>query len=180
LIGGLLALITVLGIGSGFTRRLDSLPLRFRLAVSVVSGVAIADLSVMLLLAFGGGARELKVFAAASVLIGSVELVRSRRYLDRTWPLKVTHPDRWFTAIIIAVSALNLLIAVAPSTKIDELHYHMLLPKRVLEDNGLYLYRNPYESAIFPQMAYQLGCAQFKRPGFPSLETCLVGEWAPF
>ena len=43
----------------------------------------------------------------------------------------------------------------------------MLIPKRVIEDNGLHLYRLPYEAAIFPQTAYQLGLAVEHAAGFP-------------
>lgn len=43
----------------------------------------------------------------------------------------------------------------------------MLLPKRVMEDNGLHFYHQPYELAIFPQMAYQLGLSIVHAVGFP-------------
>jgi hypothetical protein len=56
LVGGLLGLIAAAGIGSGFTRLLGPIPGRWRLPTSLVSGVAIIDLWVMLVLFFGGGA----------------------------------------------------------------------------------------------------------------------------
>jgi hypothetical protein len=121
----------------------------------------------MLILAFGGGVRALRYFALTSVVVGCIEMFRSREYLTGSWSLTVTHPNRWFTAVIIAALALNFVIAIAPSTKLDELRYHMLVPKRVLEDDGLQLYRQPIESAIFPQMTYQLGLSAADAAGFP-------------
>jgi hypothetical protein len=50
--------------------------------------------------------------------------------------------------------------------EINELHYHMLVPKRVLEDGGLHLYREPWVAAI-PQMAFQLGLSAVSAAGFP-------------
>jgi hypothetical protein len=54
------------------------------------------------------------------------------------------------------VLAVLVLISLAPSTKIDELYYHMLTGRRVLEDHGLRVYQFPSEQAIVPQMGYQI------------------------
>ena len=72
-------------------------------------------------------------------------------------------------AIVIAAvaAALNLLAAVVPSSKIDELYYHMLLPARVVADHGLTIYRTPIESAVLPQMAYAFFAAPLHVLGYP-------------
>lgn len=72
-------------------------------------------------------------------------------------------------AIVIAVAAagLNLLAAVVPSNKIDELYYHMLLPARVVADHGLMIYRAPIEAAVLPQMAYPFFAAPLHALGYP-------------
>ncbi len=168
LAGGLLGLIAALGIGAGFTRMLGHIPRRWRLAASLVSGVAIIDWAVMLVLFLGGSVTAVKIVGVGAAVLGSILLVVSWNHLSFVPALKILrNSDRWFVAIVVAACTINLFIALAPSTKIDELHYHMLIPKRVMEDDGLYLYRLPYEAAIFPQTAYQLGLTAEHAAGFP-------------
>ena len=168
LAGGLLGLLAALGIGSGFTRMLGSIPRRWRLATSLVSGVAIIDWAVMLALFLGGGVTAVKIVGVGAAILGTILLVVSRNHLSFFPGLKILrNANRWFVAIIVVACTINFFIALAPSTKIDELHYHMLIPKRIMEDNGLHLYQLPYEAAIFPQTAYQLGLATEHAAGFP-------------
>ena len=54
---------------------------------------------------------------------------------------------------------LNLLLSVAPSTKLDELTYHLLLPTRVVVDGGLNFYLHPWPSSVLAQMIYQISQA---------------------
>lgn len=70
-------------------------------------------------------------------------------------------------AIAVVAGGANLAAALAPSTKIDELYYHMLLPSRIVADHGLRFYRMPIESAILPHMTYQIFCAPLHALGFP-------------
>ncbi len=69
--------------------------------------------------------------------------------------------------IAAVAAALNLLAAVVPSSKIDELYYHMLLPARVVADHGLAIYRMPIESAVLPQMAYAFFATPLHALGYP-------------
>jgi hypothetical protein len=130
--------------------------------------VAIFDWGVMLALFFGGGVWAVKFVSAGTVVVGCCLLFGLRKHLSFVPGLKTTRgADGWFIAVIIAVVAINLVIAVAPSTKIDELHYHMLLPKRIVDDGGLYFYRLPIQLAMFPQTAYQGGLSAAHVMGFP-------------
>lgn len=52
--------------------------------------------------------------------------------------------------------ALGLLVALSPSSKIDELYYHMLLPARIVADQALVYYNYPLAGAILPHMFFQL------------------------
>ena len=177
LVGGLLGLLAAVGIGCGFTRILGPIPHRWRLAASLVSGVAIIDWAIMLLLFLGGGVAGVKILGIVAAVLGLALLLASGRHLLPFLALKILrNADRWFAAVIVVVCAINLFIAIAPSTKIDELHYHMLIPKRVIEDDGLYLYRLPYEAAILPQTGFQLGLAAEHAAGFP--EAGNVVSWA--
>ncbi len=168
LVGGLLGLIAAGGIGLGATHLLGSVPHRWRLPTSLISGVAIIDLAVMLVLFLGGGVGAVKLVGVGATVIGCCGLFGLTKRLAFAPGLRTTRrADWWFMAVITAVVTVNLLIAVAPSTKIDELHYHMLVPKRVMEDGRLYLYREPYEAAIFPQCGFQLGLSAAHAVGFP-------------
>jgi hypothetical protein len=73
------------------------------------------------------------------------------------------------SAIVIAgcAAGLNLAAAVVPSSKIDELYYHMLVPARIVADHGLKIYRAPIESAVLPQMNFQIFAAPLHALGFP-------------
>ena len=70
-------------------------------------------------------------------------------------------------AVIGIAVVTNLLIALAPSTKIDELYYHMLVPSRIVSDGALRFYREPWEGAIWPQMLYQISAAPAHAMGYP-------------
>jgi hypothetical protein len=78
--------------------------------------------------------------------------------------------DKWALlpiAIAGTAGATNLLISLAPSTKIDELYYHMLVPSRIVSDGALRFYRKPWEGAIWPDMLYQISAAPVHAIGFP-------------
>jgi hypothetical protein len=168
LVGGVLGLLAAVGIGSGFIRLLAPISPRWRLASALVSGVAIIDLSVMLILFFGGGVEALKLAGAGAVGIGCCILLVSWKCPPFAPGLRIVHrSDRWFVAVIVVAVAINLAIAIAPSTKIDELYYHMLIPKRVTEDHGIHLYRWPFEAAFFPQTGFQMGLSAAHAAGFP-------------
>jgi hypothetical protein len=61
----------------------------------------------------------------------------------------------------------NLLVAIAPATKIDELNYHMLVPSRIMADGALQFYREPWAGAILPQMVFQISTAPLHAIGYP-------------
>jgi hypothetical protein len=70
-------------------------------------------------------------------------------------------------AITATAVAFNLLVALAPSTKIDELYYHMLVPSRIVLDGALRFYREPWEGAIWPHMIFQVSSAPTHAIGYP-------------
>jgi hypothetical protein len=166
--GGVIGLIAAGGIGFGVTHLLRPIPGRWRLPTSLVSGVAMIDLCAMLVLFFGGGVAGVKLVGAGATLIGCCVLCGLRKHLSFVRGLKATRSaDWWFIAVIVAAVAVNLIIAVAPFTKVDELYYHMLIPKRIMQDGGVHLYRWPFEAAFFPQTGFQLGLSPAHAAGFP-------------
>jgi hypothetical protein len=82
-------------------------------------------------------------------------------------PVLLSSRRLYALATIVIAGSLNLFAALAPSTKIDELHYHMLLPSRIVADRGFSFYRFPWESAIVPQMMYQVLGAPLHALGLP-------------
>src|SRR5262249_6420118 len=103
----------------------------------------------------------------ALVSMGAAMLVVRGRMVLRS-PISPT--DKWSLlpiAIAGTATAINLLIALAPSTKIDELYYHMLVPSRFVLYGVLRFYREPLEGAIWPQMVYQISAAPAHAMGYP-------------
>lgn len=77
---------------------------------------------------------------------------------------------------VCVAGAANLLVAMAPSTKIDELYYHMLVPSRIVIDRALLFYREPWPGAILPQMIFQISTAPLHAIGYPDAGN--VVSWA--
>ncbi len=79
------------------------------------------------------------------------------------------------TIVIVAVTA-GLLVAVAPSTKSDEIYYHMLVPSRIAQDGALHFYRAPWIAAVWPQMSYEVSSTPLHAIGYPDAPN--VVSWA--
>jgi hypothetical protein len=62
--------------------------------------------------------------------------------------------------LILLSLFVNLIISLAPSTKFDEIYYHMLMPLRMFQDNSIEYYRLPWHIFI-PHMHYQILAAPF-------------------
>jgi hypothetical protein len=90
--------------------------------------------------------------------------------------LRITRFELLPIAIIGVAVVSNLLISIAPSTKIDELYYHMLVPSRIVSDGALRFYRMPWEAAIWPQMIYQVAATPAHAIGYP--DSANVVSWA--
>jgi hypothetical protein len=103
------------------------------------------------------------VAVGASVLLYRANGVKS---FSLRWSI---HPASALLPIAIIGVALttNALIALAPSSKIDELYYHMLIPSRIVVDGALRFYQQPWEGAILPQMVFQISAAPAHAIGYP-------------
>jgi hypothetical protein len=160
--------MTALGLGELITKRLGRIPGYWTLAASLVAGIALIDSCVGLVLFSGGGVRALRMAGVALMLAGLVALIKGRSTVNLDCVPRIENAaDGCFALVVLSVLAINLVIASAPSTKVDELHYHMLTPKRIVEDDRLILYRQPIESAIVSQMAYQIGLSPEHALGAP-------------
>jgi len=128
-----------------------------RLPVALLSGIAIACTSAVLVLVFGGGTQALKILSLVLLLSGICGGAACLRASETSLWVRQIRREPWLAGIIAVSLGLNLLIALAPSTKIDEIRYHMLIPKRIVEDDGLRAYREPWEASIVPQTQYEIG-----------------------
>ena len=52
-------------------------------------------------------------------------------------------------------------LSIIPSSKIDELNYHMFTPLRIVSDQALIYYQFPWPASIWPHMHYQILGAPF-------------------
>jgi hypothetical protein len=142
--------------------------------VGFLVGVLSLSLVVQIIAIAGLASRNNLVgIAIIFTLVGMIGIIRNRMQLvpDRF------RPGGWLDYTLLGIIALsllaNLLVALAPSTKIDELYYHMLLPRRIIQDGELIFYRQPWEGAVYPQMLYQLASAVFYALGYPDAPNVL-------
>jgi hypothetical protein len=142
---GLFTFIGLWGVGAALLT-----PLRMRLpppwnhVTALLLGIQVLSLVVQLTgMAGVASLSVLSVFWWALVAVGVVMLtVRSRRTF--ILPFSTCDGSALLPLIIVGIAvALNALVALAPSTKIDELFYHMLVPSRIVSDAALHFYRLP-------------------------------------
>ncbi len=163
---GLSTFAGCMGLGLLLLRLLRTeLPAPFCQIVAVLLGIQTTSLAVQLVaMAQAATPAVLITLWGVSLALGAAGWIFCRPIRDAG--ALPTIPR--FAIVIAAVAAgLNLLAAVVPSSKIDELYYHMLLPARVVADHGLAIYRAPIESAVLPQMAYAFFAAPLHALGYP-------------
>jgi len=170
LLKGLIAVFAISGVGKLFLRLtgVRNLTWYWKLALAALTGQAAVSLlvEIALLSGFGSAAvlRLLAWFFAGLAIVGHVFFFDSGT--GKTIG-GIFRSDKIITAILLLAVFTNLVVALAPSTKIDELYYHMLVPKRIVEDGGLHFYLLPIESAIVPQMHYQVSLSVAHASGAP-------------
>jgi hypothetical protein len=155
---GALCLLSCAVVGWAFLHsfRIEA-PQHWFFPLALLCGVAVTDTGAVLALVLGGGVRSLHAVLALVLAGGILSLIQGRKFLKKVIARPCFGGGTWPAVMVLAALGLNLLIALAPSSKIDETYYHMLVPQRVVADNGLRPYRLPFEAATYPQMAYQLG-----------------------
>ncbi len=172
---GLSTFTGCMGLGLLLLRLLRTeLPAPFGHVVALLLGIQATSLAVQIVaMAQGATPTVLITLWGLSLATSAIGWIFCR-------PLRSTDalPTIPRSALVIAAVAagLNLLAAVVPSSKIDELYYHMLLPARVVADHGLTIYRAPIESAVLPQMAYAFFAAPLHALGYPDAPN--IVSWA--
>jgi len=125
------------------------LPLPWHHVTAVLLGIQAGSLAVQIVGAFGIATYPVLVSLWGLPLVPGAAAVFFRRSTIRSFSFSGQAKTTLLLAAIIALAVIvNLLIALAPSSKIDELYYHMLVPSRIVSDGALRFYRLPWESAI--------------------------------
>jgi hypothetical protein len=169
LITGLATFIGLWGTGAALLRVGGlEIPSPWSEVTAILLGVQVLSLAVQIVGMAGIASRLalISLWLALAVIGIAMLLLRGRTALT----VSLSTLDRWTLlplAVIGVAVATNLLIALAPSTKIDELYYHMLVPSRIVSDGALRFYRLPWVGAIWPQMSYQISAAPVHALGYP-------------
>lgn len=165
---GLVTFAAVLGLGFSALRVVGlQLPRPWREVAAALLGTAVFSLGVQVLAMLGVATRSaLLVWWAAVALVGSIELwVRSRSVARATLRLNGAGV-RLLAGILIVAAGINLLLAMAPLTKIDEIFYQVLPPARIVLEGELVFYLRPWEAAVLPQLGYPIAGAPLHALGY--------------
>jgi len=167
---GLIAIFAITGVGKLFLRCVGvrNLPWYWKIALAPLAGQAVVSVTVeAVLLSGAGSALILRILTWLLVAIA----IAGHLFFSWTGAAKsigeLLRADKIISAVLLLAFLTNLVVALAPSTKIDELYYHMLTPKRIVQDAGLRYYLLPMESAIVPQMHYQIALSLAHAFGAP-------------
>lgn len=153
------------------------LPSPWRQVACLVMGIEAFSLMVQLVSMAGlATGNVLCGLWAILVLVGGLAVWREIAQLPKQHFCEIGHWERLVLGICGTALLLNLLAALAPTTKIDEVYYHTVLPSRVVLDEGLRFYRQPWQGAILPQMVYQLAGAPLHALHYP--DAMNVVSWA--
>jgi len=166
LLFGLTAVIAISGIGRMLLRtfRIPTLPLHWYLALTLLTGMAATSFVVQCIVMAAPSQRELQTAGEALLVVGIVG-----HFVARAKWIRLTVPRAGWVlwAILGSAVGFSLLAALAPSSKIDELYYHMLFSRRIVEDHGIRVYQLPMPQAIIPQMGYQTTLSVLHAAGAP-------------
>ena len=178
LVAGLATFVGMWGVGSGLLHLVRlRLPSPWNQVTAILLGIQILSLTVQIVgMAEIASASVLYTIWWTFVAIGtSTLLFWARPTLVDLFTVRYRHALLPITIIAAAV-LINALVALAPSTKIDELYYHMLIPSRIVVDGALRFYREPWLSAIGSHMVYQISAAPAHAIGYPDATN--VVSWA--
>jgi len=167
LIVGVMMFISLLGFGKYLLRITGyHIPEPWLSAVGIVFGVLLFSLAVQIVSMMGMANSWRLISLMLFILPFGLNIVSRKPSLTNIIPPH-QRKAKFPVAIVLTAMLTNLLVSLAPSTKIDEITYHMLIPSRILRDGGLIYYQMPWEAAIFPQLFYQIMVAPFYALGLP-------------
>jgi len=170
LTAGAILVFAVFGIGKLTLRllRLSTLPWYWNLAFVGVLGQATVNLLVQVLLLSGASsASRLRMLGWFGIALGLCGHLLNVKKISEHQQLNGFRKNNFLKTLFILIWLTNLAVALAPSSKIDEIHYHMLIPKRIAADGTMNFYRLPIEAAIVPQTQFQISLSPAYALGSP-------------
>ena len=176
---GLATFIGLWGLGKVvlWSCRLSPLPQPWSSVTAVLLGIQTTSLAVQIAGMIGIASRfTLTAIWICLLTVGVAPLLVGIQNRDWAPRVRATIIAAFTLTIVSCALVAKFLIALAPSTKIDELYYHMLVPSRIVVDGALHFYRMPWEAAIWPQLAYQISSAPLHSIGYP--DSANVISWA--
>jgi hypothetical protein len=169
-LAGLATLLGYWGAGWLLMRVLRwQLPSPWRTVVATLAGFQLNALGIAALAISGMASRPVMIGAWAGVsLIGTCCWVWNLRSTKACLAIRSIPHLCWIPlSACLAANAINLLIALAPSSKFDELYYHMLLPSRIVHDHELIYYRYPWYCGALAMMYYQIASVPLHAMALP-------------
>lgn len=165
---GVLTFLGTLGVGSATLRALRlRIPAPWRVVTAALLGAAMLSLGVQGLAMLARATPSALVWLwAAFAVLGSIEVVRSVRGISWQLPSPRGSAVLFLLGLLAVPASIDLLLAMAPSTKIDEIYYQMLPAARIVLDGGLRFYVRPWEASIVPQMGYAIAAAPLHAMGY--------------
>ncbi len=168
LITGVVMFVCLLGVGKYILRTANlHIPEPWLSVVSIILGILIFSLAVQAVSMLGFASRWVLISLIIIVLLFGLGLLFNKKPALKTILPPYSGLAKAPAIIVLLAVLINLLAALAPSTKIDELAYHMLIPSRILSDGELIYYHLPWAGAILPHMFYQIMVTPFYALGLP-------------
>lgn len=143
-------------------------PSPWREVVSVLGALQLLSLTVQVMAMASLASRAVLIeIWAGTIALGCIGLYALLGRWSQVRPFRTSKLISLLWAVATLSIVANLLVAAAPSTKIDELYYHMLVPSRIVSDGELRFYRFPWEGAILPQMMFEIAMTPLHALGVP-------------
>jgi hypothetical protein len=165
---GVTSFAGVLGIGFLVLRALGlRVPSPWQEVAAALLGTALLSLGVQLLAMLALATRPLLLLLwGAFALPGSLVVgLQLRGAAWRLPPLR-GRGAALLAGMLVAALGIDLLLAMAPLTKMDELYYQVLPGARIALDGELVFYLRPYLAAVVPQMGYAIAGAPLHALGY--------------
>ena len=166
---GLITILAITGCGLLLLRLLRlNIPDPWLTVESAVLGILVISLVVQTLAMLGVASKAVLTGTWVAVLLVGLPsaFLHVARFKSQTIPRLqgIVFPIVALGAIAILI---NLVIASGPSTKADEIFYHMLVPSRIVLDGELHYYHAPWLTAVLPQFIYQIAGTPLYALGYP-------------
>lgn len=181
LVNGAVLVFAVFGVGRFvlWLLNLRTLPWHWHFALAALFGQATINFLVQSLLLSGrSSTHRLRLLGWLIIVAGLSAHALAKRNFAGQYQIRRLRVHNFLVTLLLAIWLTNLFVALAPSSKIDEIFYHMLVPKRIAAEGAINYYRLPIEAAIMPQMQFQISLSPFYALGAPEAGNVLSASYS--